>query len=477
MANALPLRIFLASPGDLPNERQTIRVCVDEYNARRSEISQVRFEIVAWDQVRGTARRAQGAINELVEESHYLVALFKRAWGSEPGSPWGYTSGTEEELFTGLLELGLEEQPMRDVWVGFLQDPSPDAQVLALRTQLAQRHSMLYEDLIDLRDLKEKFAERLEAWGSSASYKVPRFVDLLPSSGKDVLRAANFRLRGEKLILLGQAVAGAADLEEAANMGGPDEHLAYAKFLARHGDLDEALAATQRAVDFFISGTMPLHSAQAAQAFAAQAGVLRRQGRDHDAVGRLDQALSLLHDTDVYTEKVRCRILDDLGLALLNTGDAASAKDRFETALARRRQLGLDVEVCQSLVNLARLEVGHGALNIAAEYATEAISVLRGKPPRALHANAEVLAAQVLLRQGRPEDGIVHANRALALNRQIASKNGEAIAELLLSQCYRAAGKRVEAFAHATACFDLNTAMGNSVGVGRAKWVLDQLEV
>ncbi len=64
--------------------------------------------------MRGTVRRAQEAINELIAESHFMIALFKNAWGSTPGSPWGYTSGTEEELFTGLLELGQAEQPMRD---------------------------------------------------------------------------------------------------------------------------------------------------------------------------------------------------------------------------------------------------------------------------------------------------------------------------------------------------------------------------
>jgi hypothetical protein len=51
-------------------------------------------------------------------------------------------------------------------------------------------------------------------------------VDLVPSSGKDVLRAANLRLRGEKLVELGQADAGQAALQEAAALGGPVSHSA-----------------------------------------------------------------------------------------------------------------------------------------------------------------------------------------------------------------------------------------------------------
>jgi len=35
MVDALPLRIFLASPGDLEGERAAVRACVEEHRARR----------------------------------------------------------------------------------------------------------------------------------------------------------------------------------------------------------------------------------------------------------------------------------------------------------------------------------------------------------------------------------------------------------------------------------------------------------
>src|SRR4051794_26792352 len=252
MNDALPLRIFLASPGDLRAEREAVRACVDEHNARRRGESNVAYEVVGWERVRGTARRPQEAINELIGESHFLVALFKGSWGSEPGSPWGYTSGSEEELFTGLLELGRPEQPMRDVWVAFLAHSSPAEQIVKLRGQMSRHHVVMYESIADIRELRTKLTERLEGWEALAGSKVLRYVDLLPSSGKNVLRAANLRLRGEKLVDLGQAEAGRAALQEAAVLGGPPEQLAYARFLARHGELDEAHAATQRAIDHFV---------------------------------------------------------------------------------------------------------------------------------------------------------------------------------------------------------------------------------
>ena len=279
VTNALPLRIFLVSPGDVGDEREVVRVCVEEHNARRRGETNVTYEVVGWERVRGTARRPQEAINELIAESHFLIALFKGSWGSEPGSPWGYTSGTEEELFTGLLELGRAERPMRDVWVAFLDHPAPAEQIVNLRDQMSRRHSMMYETIAEIRDLKEKLTDRLETWEALAGSKVVQHIDLLPSSGKDVLRSANLRLRGEKLVDLGQAEAGRTALKEAAVLGGPAEHLAYARFLARHGDLDEAYASTQRAIDYFTNGASSLYSP------LASGGGRRRPGRSAASAG------------------------------------------------------------------------------------------------------------------------------------------------------------------------------------------------
>lgn len=476
MVDALPLRIFLASPGDLRDEREVVRTCVEEHNARRRGESNVTYEVVGWEQVRGTARRPQEAINELIAESHFLIALFKGAWGSEPGSPWGYTSGTEEELFTGLLDLGQAEQPMRDVWVAFLTDPTPADQIVKLREQLNRHHSMMYETIDDGVDLKAKLTARLETWEPLAGSKVVQHIDLLPSSGKQVLRAANLRLRGQKLIDLGQPDAGRSALKEAAVLGGPVEHLAYAKFLARRGDLYEAHTSTQRAIDLLTERESSLYSPLAAEAFAAQAGVLRRQGRDVDAIGRLEQARTLVDDNDdAYAQRVRSRILDDLGLAHQKAGDLTSARQAFEAALESRRASHDDLGVCQSKINLARLEVRAGNLGTAVTYADEVIENLRGTPPTALHANALVLSAQVRLRQAQPDDGEAFAKRALSLNRQIASRRGEAISLLVLAQCCSAAGNEGEARAHARACIEVNRSMGDEDGARQAQRILDQL--
>ncbi len=305
MTEARPYTIFLASPSGLEAEREIVRDCVAEFNSAVPS-PPVSFEVVGWEQVRGTARRPQEAINELISESHFLIAMLGERWGSEPGSPWGYTSGTEEELFTALLDLGETERPMRDVWVAFLPHDDPAAQILQLRDRLTQNHALLYESIVDTHDLYQKLGERLRSWAPSVGVKVANHLDLRPSSGKDVLRAARLRLRGQKLVELGEPLAGLSSLRDAALIGGPTEHLAYAQQRARSGDLDGAIESTQDAIDYFTTGQGRLHTTLAAEAFAAQAGLFRRQGRDLEAVARLENALTLVRRQDPIALKVRC---------------------------------------------------------------------------------------------------------------------------------------------------------------------------
>lgn len=62
----LPLRIFLATPGDLSDERQVVATTIEEHNRRHRGKTNPGFQTVGWEQVRGTAQRPQEAISELI---------------------------------------------------------------------------------------------------------------------------------------------------------------------------------------------------------------------------------------------------------------------------------------------------------------------------------------------------------------------------------------------------------------------------
>jgi tetratricopeptide (TPR) repeat protein len=232
----------------------------------------------------------------------------------------------------------------------------------------------------------------------------------------------------------------------------------------------------ENALEFFLAGPGSLNSPLAAEVFAFQAYLFRRQDRARDAIGRLKQALTLLaHQPGAYADVVRCRILDELGLAHHELEEWEDARRRLTEALDIRRGSLNEPAVAQSQVNLARLAVASGDLTAARSSADEAVAILRKTSPSALLANAEVLCAQVRLRQGLPEEAVDNADRAVSLNAQLGNRRGEAISQLVTAQCLRAAGDTVNALRHAEESLQINAEIGNEYGEQRARWLIEQL--
>lgn len=475
MTAEAPLRVFLASPGDLIAERALVKSVIDRYNTTRRRADERLYELVAWEDTRGTARRPQDEINALIGSSEFMIVLFKASWGSAPGSPFGYTSGTEEELFTGLLELGIREQPLEDIWVGFVDDPAPAIEITDLKNQLQDRHSLLYESIAGELDLDRKLSDRLEGWQQTAGTKTARWLNLHPRSGRDVLGAARKRLEGESLIRLGQTDLGFERLEEAALVGGPTEQLAYARALGRRGRLDEALTVARAAINEILDSPIELNSTLAGEAFLTEAGVLRRQHSDLEAINRLGTILGELDGRASDAWRVKARILDERGLANQRLGRLSDARSDFGASFELRQTDGRSIEIVQSLVNLLRLENREQNFTDADAHAESMLETLSGTTPSDLHANAWTAIAQLRLREGRAVEGLPYALQALRLNEQTANTSGIAKTLLVLTQCSREAGEIEQARAYAERCIEVNELMSNDHGAQLARWQLEQL--
>jgi tetratricopeptide (TPR) repeat protein len=164
-----------------------------------------------------------------------------------------------------------------------------------------------------------------------------------------------------------------------------------------------------------------------------------------------------------------------LGLAYKKTGEMDRARRCFNRSLEIRSEVDDNIDVGQSLVNLARLDVAARDMDTALARADDALARLDEVPPSALHANAHVLRAQVLIRLGRAEEAIGSTLKAISLNEQFGNLRGAAIANYVAAQCYRAAGDSEAAKMHAEKSMELNEFMGNASGRDNARWILDQL--
>ena len=132
------LRVFIASPSGLAEERKAFRDEIQEFNEADAIPRGVLFQPVAWEGTLGGIGRPQTIINEDVRRADYLVLLLWNRWGWPPdtsSSSSRFTSGTEEEYHVALECYRAEPQTMRQSVIMFksvdpqqLSDPGPQLQ-------------------------------------------------------------------------------------------------------------------------------------------------------------------------------------------------------------------------------------------------------------------------------------------------------------------------------------------------------------
>ena len=93
--------VFLASPGDVGAERQSVRRFFDEYNRHTAHIWQTRFDVVDWENYAtiGVGRPQELITRQTLDKYRTSLALVIGIMGQRFGSPSGKAeSGTEEEF-------------------------------------------------------------------------------------------------------------------------------------------------------------------------------------------------------------------------------------------------------------------------------------------------------------------------------------------------------------------------------------------
>lgn len=477
VAGPMALRLFIASPGDLANERACVKACIEEVALAHTGTALPQLTAVGWEDTSGAARRPQEVINEELRRSDYLIVLFKSEWGSPSGSPWGYTSGTEEELFTGLLALQDRDAPLRDVLLIFVDNPAPATEIVALKEQLKRRHGIYYEVVNGIDELRATVKQRLKTWSEDSTAKHPRTVELTPSSGKDVLRADADRRDGLQLADMGFTDEARLRLEAAAATGDPRSMLDLARFLFRIGQPEQAELWNMKVIELSASTPGGLFSVEAAKAYSNLGLIDRNGGNPSAAVLRHRSALDLLSGSDVRSQETRADVLDVLGLALQDSGEYGLARAAFQESLTVRTSLGDPTGVAQSEINLARSFMNDSDLASASDHCAHALNQLEGTAPSGLLANAYALDAQLHARRGDHVKALSQGQLALTLNRQLGNLPGQAVCLNLLAQSQLKKGDLAEAAASAAECLRVNQDIRSLTGEAHAHHLLARVLV
>jgi hypothetical protein len=149
---------FVASPGDLPRERDALRRAAQSVNdaiGRRFGLSIV---IEGWEQVQPALGRPQAVINPRVNDCDIFIGLLSRRWGTPTGV---FSSGFEEE-YERALELVADGRPAIGLFFRELSEEEVDdagkqlQQVLAFQERVREQRIALYATFQSTEELELK---------------------------------------------------------------------------------------------------------------------------------------------------------------------------------------------------------------------------------------------------------------------------------------------------------------------------------
>lgn len=160
--NRRVVKIFLASPGDLSEERKIAKAVVDEINEIHAEDYGYQVELVGWEDTVSVYGRPQATINRELERCELFLGLMWKRWGTQPNTTGPYSSGFEEEFMLSVRRRSSDGRPeisllFKVVDAELLRDPGDELKkVLAFRNKLIEEKTLLFEDFTDSQDLGKK---------------------------------------------------------------------------------------------------------------------------------------------------------------------------------------------------------------------------------------------------------------------------------------------------------------------------------
>jgi hypothetical protein len=156
------VKVFLASPGDLPDERRAANAVVDEFNKLWADALGYHVELVGWEDTVSRYGRPQELINQDLDQCELFIGMMWKKWGTPPGIDGGYTSGFEEEFERSIRKRTEEGRPeisllFKQVDPDLLDDPGGELRkVMTFKEKIIAQKTVLFETFSDVRDLEGK---------------------------------------------------------------------------------------------------------------------------------------------------------------------------------------------------------------------------------------------------------------------------------------------------------------------------------
>ena len=155
------LRTFLASPGDLQEERKAVRDVVAEFNESWADELGYQIELLGWEDTVAGFGRPQHLINQDVDRCALFIGLIWKRWGTLPDKDGKFSSGFHEEFERSIARRENSGSPeialfFKEIPEQFMEDPGDDLKrVLEFRETVIAERKILFQNFSTIRDMEK----------------------------------------------------------------------------------------------------------------------------------------------------------------------------------------------------------------------------------------------------------------------------------------------------------------------------------
>ena len=155
------LRTFLASPGDLQEERKAVRDVVAEFNESWADELGYQIELLGWEDTVAGFGRPQHLINQDVDRCDLFIGLIWKRWGTPPDKDGKFSSGFHEEFERSIARRENSGSPeialfFKEIPEQFMEDPGDDLKrVLEFRETIIAERKILFQNFSTIRDMEK----------------------------------------------------------------------------------------------------------------------------------------------------------------------------------------------------------------------------------------------------------------------------------------------------------------------------------
>lgn len=364
------IQVFIASPGDLVEERNAFRKTIDGLNIGFGDGAGVEYVALGWeDTLASTGRRNQSVINEDIDTCDvFILAMFRR-WGQTAADAKPYSSYTEEEFHRAFERWKKTQAP--EIFVFFKHvdtaseaDPGPQLrEVIKFRKQLEETRQVLYRYFDSSDSFSKEVDTHLRAYAKGELPKVdqnPNPVILPMAVLEEVEKAKQIAIQKTEEAQKAHDTAKAVQSQlEATQL----EIAEDAAKLSKEGKLEFAREKLTK----LVTETTNLRILSLGYDF------FRRTGDIDSALKVLEKWLNLSGPDCITVETAKA--LGNLGVIYQLRGKLYRAEDRHQKALNINETLGCKEGMASDYNHLGNLYLLRGELKQAEEMYQKALAI------------------------------------------------------------------------------------------------------